>query len=110
MQRHTLTQIAQLFKTLGEPTRLEILHTLQSGEFSVSALVSALGAKQANISKQLGILKTHRLVTTRRQGATIFYSIADPMIFELCQLVCGKFQRDAKRTLKSLSAPKRRRT
>jgi DNA-binding transcriptional ArsR family regulator len=108
MQRQALTQVAQLFRTLGEPTRLEILHTLQSGESSVSALVAALGAKQANVSKQLGILKTHGLVMARREGITIYYSIVDPMIFELCQLVCGKFHRDAKRTLKSLTTVKRR--
>jgi DNA-binding transcriptional ArsR family regulator len=52
--------------------------------------------KQANVSKHLAVLHDHRFVKRSRDGTTVHYEIADPMIFELCTLVCGKMQRDAK--------------
>ncbi|NBR07243.1 MAG: transcriptional regulator, partial [Planctomycetes bacterium] len=55
--------------------------------------------KQSNISKQLGILHDSGLLKRERQGNLIFYSIADPMIFDLCALVCGKLRKDAESQL-----------
>ena len=52
--------------------------------------------KQANVSKHLGVLHDHRLVKRQREGISIRYEIADPMIFSLCHLVCGKMERDVK--------------
>lgn len=98
-----LEAIARMFQTLAEPTRLQILHTLGSGEHSVSDLIEALNAKQANISKQLGILFQAGMVKKRREGNSILYDIADPMIFELCNLVCGKIKRDAESAVSRLS-------
>ena len=54
--------------------------------------------KQANVSKHLAVLYTAHLVKRERQGNSILYAIADPMIFSLCNLVCGKMEKDAKRT------------
>lgn len=96
-----LETIAHTFQTLAEPTRLQILHTLASGEHSVSALVERLGIKQANMSKQLGILFRAGMVRRRRDGNQIFYEIADQMIFDLCNLVCGKIVRDAEGVISS---------
>ena len=52
--------------------------------------------KQANVSKHLGVLHNQHLVKRKREGSSIRYQIADPMIFSLCNLVCGKMERDAK--------------
>ena len=52
--------------------------------------------KQANVSKHLGVLHDHRLVRRKREGSFVRYEIADPMVFSLCNLVCGKMERDAK--------------
>jgi DNA-binding transcriptional ArsR family regulator len=91
-----LRAVARLFGVLAEPSRLALLQGLQSGPLSVTDLVAITGMKQANVSKHLAVLHHHRLVERERQGSTVFYAIADPMIFPLCGLVCGKMERDAK--------------
>lgn len=90
-----LSEVAHVFSVLSEPTRLQILQVLREGPRTVSELVSALEMKQANVSKQLGVLHQSGLVARERDGAHVRYSIAEPMIFELCELVCGKIRRDA---------------
>ena len=50
--------------------------------------------RQANVSKHLGVLHDDRLVKRERDGISVRYQIADPMIFSLCKLVCGKIARD----------------
>lgn len=90
-----LLAVSELFRVLAEPTRLAILQVLQDRPYSVGELVEQLNAKQANISKQLGILHDARLLTREREGNVVNYSIGEPMVFELCRLVCGKLKRDA---------------
>jgi DNA-binding transcriptional ArsR family regulator len=110
LDRGSLEAVARLFAVLAEPTRLAILQELKGGPRSVSELVSRLGAKQANVSKQLGVLHAAGLLFRERDGNLVRYSLAETMIFELCELVCGKLRRDAERQLKSLGpAPKKRR-
>jgi DNA-binding transcriptional ArsR family regulator len=91
-----LTAVARLFGVLSEPSRLVLLHALYSGPLSVSQLMEATSMKQANVSKHLGVLYDHRLVKRKRNGTSVLYEIADPMIFGLCNLVCGKMEKDAK--------------
>jgi DNA-binding transcriptional ArsR family regulator len=109
LDRDSLEAVARLFAVLSEPTRLEILQILRHEPQSVSELVDELGAKQANVSKQLGILYSAGLLSRERDGNLVRYSIADPMIFELCDLVCGKIRRDAERQLAALGHTRRRR-
>ena len=110
LERSSLDAVARLFGVLAEPTRLAILQFLQGGPRSVSELVEELAAKQANISKQLGILHSFGLVDRERDGKLVRYRVAEPMIFEMCELVCGKLRRDAEQQLAALgSAPRRRR-
>jgi len=91
-----LEAVARLFAILSEPSRLMLLQTLHNGPMTVSELVEACDMKQANVSKHLGLLYDHQLVKRERDGITIRYQIADPMIFALCNLVCGKMERDLK--------------
>lgn len=95
MSNDQLTVVARLFAVLSEPSRLVLLQALHDGPLSVNELVEASGLKQANVSKQLSILHDHRLVKREREGTSIHYQIADPMVFSLCDLVCGKIKRDA---------------
>jgi DNA-binding transcriptional ArsR family regulator len=81
--------IAQRFRLLGEPMRLRILQVLEPGELPVSEIVNALNSSQPNISRHLQALLQGGLISRRREGLNIFYSIADPMVFKLCQLVCS---------------------
>jgi DNA-binding transcriptional ArsR family regulator len=91
-----LEVVARLFAALSEPSRLILLQALHDGPLTVSELVEACDLKQANVSKHLGVLYDHRLVKRERDGISVRYQIADPMIFSLCDLVCGKMARDAK--------------
>ena len=96
MSAAQLAAISRLFAVLSEPSRLVLVQALHEGPQTVSQLVAACGMKQANVSKHLGILHLHHLVRRQREGISVRYEIADPMIFALCNLVCGKIERDTK--------------
>jgi DNA-binding transcriptional ArsR family regulator len=96
MSAAQLEAVARLFAVLSEPSRLVLLQTLHNGPMTVSELVEACDMKQANVSKHLGLLYDRQLVKRERDGISIRYQIADPMIFALCNLVCGKMERDLK--------------
>ncbi len=95
-----LERVAALFRAFAEPTRLAIIQELKSGEMSVSEIVGQLPTSQANVSKQLKLLYDTGLVTRRKQATQVLYAIAEPMVFELCALVCDKLNRDAARPAK----------
>jgi DNA-binding transcriptional ArsR family regulator len=103
-----LQVVAGLFGVLAEPTRLALLQALREGPKAVGELVDGLGAKQANVSKQLGILFDAGFLSRERQGNMVRYFIADPMVFKLCELVCGKLKKDAEREYKALGGKVRR--
>jgi DNA-binding transcriptional ArsR family regulator len=95
MSAAQLAAVARLFAALSEPSRLALLQALHHGPLTVNELVEASGMKQANVSKQLALLHDHHLVKRQREGTFIRYEIADPVIFSLCNLVCGKMKKDA---------------
>lgn len=96
-----LESVSRMFNALAEPTRLRILQSLQAGPLAVGRIVEETGAKQANVSKQLGILHAAGLVSRERNGNIVRYYISEPMIFELCGLVCAKIRRDAETQAKA---------
>ena len=73
----TLYQLADLFKVFGDPTRIRILSVLSKQELCVQDIADALSMTQSAISHQLRILKQCALVKFRREGKTIYYSLAD---------------------------------
>lgn len=95
--------IARRFRMLGEPQRLRILQVLEEGEKTVGEIVEALEGNQPNISKHLQALNDAGLVARRREGTTVFYSIADPMVLKLCQLVCRSVSEEARQRLEELA-------
>ncbi len=72
-----LYDLAELFKVFGDSTRIRILYVLFEAEVCVCDLAQALCMTQSAISHQLKILKNARLVKSRRQGKSVFYSLAD---------------------------------
>lgn len=92
-----LEAVSRLFGVLSEPSRLVLLHALRDGPLTVTDLVAASRMKQANVSKHLSVLHHHHLVRRERNGLTVLYEIADPTVFSLCDLVCGKVQSDARK-------------
>lgn len=72
-----LFDLAEIFKVFGDSTRIRIMYSLQAGEMCVCDISELLGMTQSAISHQLRLLKTHRLVKSRRDGKSIFYSLDD---------------------------------
>lgn len=72
-----LYDLAELFKVFGDSTRIRILFVLFEAEVCVCDLAEALHMTQSAISHQLKILKNSRLVKSRREGKSVFYSLAD---------------------------------
>ena len=79
-KEETMEDLAALFKVFGDPTRVKILYVLFQSELCVCDLAEVLHMTQSAISHQLRILKQMKLVKSRREGKTVFYSLADDHI------------------------------
>ena len=98
----SLEMVAAKFKALAEPMRLRLLNALHDGERSVTALVKATGATQANVSKHLAVLADANMVVRRKKGPNVFYVIADPIVFQLCELVCARMWKELEQRANAL--------
>lgn len=85
--------IARRFAALSEPLRLRLLHSLFDGEKNVNTLVQISGGTQTNVSRHLQTLTEAGILARRKDGLQVFYSIGDPSIFELCELVCTSLEK-----------------
>jgi len=74
-------------KVLANEDRLLLLCQLSQGEMCVSDLEETLGIYQPTLSQQLGVLRNEGVVSTRREGKSIFYSVADPSMLEILALL-----------------------
>lgn len=83
-----LERIALRFRAMGNPVRLKILHALQGAELSVGQILERIGGSQANASKHLGVLRSAGLVSSRRDGVSVYYEISDEAVFSICETVC----------------------
>ncbi len=77
---------AEFFRTLGHPVRVRVLQLLREGERSVGALQAALDLDSSGTSQQLAALRKQGLVSTRRDGTSVYYRLKDPRTLELLQL------------------------
>ncbi len=87
-----LTQIADYFRVLSEPSRLQVVCALKPGAKKVSEIIDETGLGQANVSKHLKILAQAGIVQRQPQGVSVYYEISDPIIFQLCELVCQRLK------------------
>src|SRR3569833_3529244 len=83
MEREIPRLKAEFFKSLGHPLRIRVLELLTEGEQTVSSLLEQVDAEQPNLSQRLAVLRRAGVVTTRREGATVVYALADPRLAEL---------------------------
>ena len=83
-------QVAEYFNVLAEPARLRIMYAVCSGEKSVSEVVEMCGTSQANVSRHLLALHKAGILMRRKQGVTVYYTIADTATVNMCQSVCAK--------------------
>jgi ArsR family transcriptional regulator len=78
---------AEVCKTIANPKRLEIIHSLKEGEKSVTELVEALGVPKANVSQHLAVMRHKGVLSTRREGVNVYYRIANPKVIQACMLM-----------------------
>jgi len=87
MQEALRTYKANIFRALSHPTRIAILELLRDREFSARTIQEKLGLEQANLSQHLAILRSHQIVVNRKEGNQVFYSIRNPMLVEVLDIM-----------------------
>ena len=103
MSPDVLALVAERFKALAEPARLQILNELRAGELTVGELVDATGLGQANVSKHLQMLHAMHFVSRRKEGLFAYYALADRTVFQLCDIMCGRLEKETKARRKLLA-------
>ena len=98
-----IDEVARLFGILSDSSRLKLLRVLMRGPLTVSELINETGLKQGNVSKHLGVLLHARFVAREREGNFARYAIADPRLFQLCDLMCMRIEDDARKRVKELT-------
>jgi len=94
---------ADIFQALAHPTRIAILELLAEGELSAGALIDKLGMEQANISQHLAVLRAKQIVTNRKVGNQVFYSVRAPIILEVLERMRVYFHGHLSESLKMLA-------
>ncbi|MHB1288550.1 ArsR/SmtB family transcription factor [Georgenia sp.] len=74
---------SEFFKTLGHPSRIRVLELLSEQEHSVGELLQTIDIEASNLSQQLAVLRRAGLVTTRKEGSTVYYSLVSTQIADL---------------------------
>ena len=95
--------VAERFKVLAEPARLEILNTLRGGERTVTELVRETGLGQANVSKHLRLLHAHNFVARRKAGVSVYYTLAES-VDDLCDIMTRQLKTQATSRRRALAS------
>ena len=82
-----LDHLATRFKLLGEPMRLRIIQAVCHDSKTVNEIVEITGSTQANVSKHLSLLATAGILSRKKEGQCVFYSMKDAMVMQLCSMV-----------------------
>lgn len=86
--QETLRQFkANIFKALSHPTRIAIVEQLRDGELSAGEIIDRLGLEQANASQHFAVLRAKHVVSSRKGGNQVFYSVRDPLLIEVLDLL-----------------------
>jgi DNA-binding transcriptional ArsR family regulator len=97
LPKEALEKVASYFQALSEPTRLSLLNLLRDGEHNVGELAQLTGFTPANVSRHMALLTSHGLVARESRGTAVYYRMADPSVYQLCDLVCGNLARQFER-------------
>jgi ArsR family transcriptional regulator len=81
-----IVELAEIFKAMADPTRVRIIHALSHAELCVGDLAAVLGMKEPAVSHQLRLLRSLRVVRSRREGKLVFYALDDDHVARLFQL------------------------
>jgi DNA-binding transcriptional ArsR family regulator len=90
---------SEIFQALANPTRIAIVELLRDGEMSAGKLIERLGIEQANASQHLSILRQKMIVVNRKVGNQVFYSIRDPALIEVLDILRRYFYSQLSKTV-----------
>jgi DNA-binding transcriptional ArsR family regulator len=93
---------SEIFQALANPTRIAIVEELREGEVSAGKLIEKLGIEQANASQHLSILRARQIVVNRKVGNQVFYSIRDPALLEVLDILRRYFHSQLSQTVTML--------
>ncbi len=94
MRREIILNIAKILKALGNDKRLSIVMYLANKELKVNDLEQLVGLSQSALSQHLAVLRAEKIVKTRREAQSIFYSLADKNVLELLNTLCKLYAQD----------------
>jgi DNA-binding transcriptional ArsR family regulator len=93
---------SEIFQALANPTRIAIVEALRDGELSAGKLIEKLGIEQANASQHLSVLRARLIVVNRKAGNQVFYSIRDPALIEVLDILRRYFYSQLSNTVNML--------
>jgi ArsR family transcriptional regulator len=93
---------AEFFQALAHPTRIAIVEQLRNGELSAGALIDRLGIEQANASQHLAVLRAKNIVVNRKAGNQVLYSVRDPLIGDVLDIMRRYFHAHLSEALSTL--------
>ena len=97
---------AEFFQALAHPTRIALIEQLRDGELSAGELIERLGIEQANASQHLAVLRSRNIVVNRKAGNQVFYSVRDPLIIDVLDIMRRYFHKhmtEVHSTLKAIA-------
>jgi DNA-binding transcriptional ArsR family regulator len=97
---------ADFFQAMAHPTRIAIIEQLRDGELSAGELIEHLGKEQANVSQHLAVLRAKQIVVNRKAGNQVFYSVRDPLIIQVLDIMKRYFQKHLNESLAMLKEMK----
>ena len=109
MTPEVLPLVAERFRALADPARLQLLLHLRSGPMTVSELVAETGMQQANVSKHLQVLHQRGFVRREKEGLFVRYDIANADVFRLCDVMCGHLEREVSERVRVTAGTRSRR-
>ena len=95
---------ADFFQALAHPTRIAIVEQLREGELSAGALIERLGLEQANASQHLAVLRAKNILLSRKAGNQVFYSVRNPLIIEVLDVMRRYFHEHMSEAVATLKA------
>jgi len=90
---------AEIFQALAHPTRIAIVEALRDGELSAGHLIEELDLEQANASQHLAVLRAKQIVTSRKEGNQVFYSLRDPVLIDVLDILKRYFYSQLSQTM-----------
>jgi DNA-binding transcriptional ArsR family regulator len=78
---------AEIFQALAHPTRIAIVEMLRGGEMSAGQIIEQLALEQANASQHFAVLRSRQIVVNRKEGNQVFYSLRDPVLIEVLDIL-----------------------